>query len=154
MLEKTLESPLDSKEIHPVQFSRSVMPDSLRSHESQCTRPPCPSPTPRAYSNSCPLHQWCHPINSSSAIPFPSPSIFPSIKIFPSELAVHISGQSIGASALALVLPMNIQHWFPSGLAGLINKLTGLSLAVQGTLKSLLQHHSLKASILTLFSLL
>ena len=117
-----------------VQFSRSVTSDPLQPHGLQHTRPPCPSPTPRVCSNSCPLSQWCHPTISSSLVPFSS-QIFQMNQFFAS------GGQSIGASASASVLPMNIQDRFPLGWTGWI-------LAVQGTLKSLLQHHSSKASIL------
>ena len=75
-----------------VQFSRSVVSDSLRPHESQHTRPPCPSPTPGVYSNSCPLSQWwCHLAISSSVVPFSScPSIPPSIRVFPNESTLHM----------------------------------------------------------------
>ena len=102
------------------QFSRSVVFDSLRSHGLQHARPPCPSPPQRAYSNSCPLSRWCHPTVSSSVIPFSSvlPSIFPSIRVFSSKSVLRIGGQSIGASASASVLPMNIQDWFPFGWTG------------------------------------
>ena len=74
-----------------VQFSRSVVSDSLWPHEPQHTRPPCPSPTPRVYSNSCPLSQWCHPTISSSVVPFsPLPSIFPSTRVFSNESGLPI----------------------------------------------------------------
>ena len=117
------------------------MSDSLQPHALQHARLPCPSPTPRAYSNSCPLSQWCHPIISSFIIPFssclhsfPAPGSFPMSQFFTS------GGQSIGVSASVSVLPVNIQDWFPLGWLDL--------LTVQGTLKSLPQHHSSKASIL------
>ena len=75
-----------------VQFSRSVMSDSLRPHGLQHTSPPCPLPTPKAYSNSCPSHQWCHPTILSSVIPFSSClQIFSSIKVFSSESVLHIT---------------------------------------------------------------
>ena len=91
-----------------VQFRRSVMSDSLRPHESQHTRPACPSPTPRVHSNSCPLSQWWHPAISSSAIPFSScPYSLPASGSFPMSQLFTWSGQSIGVSALASVLPMN-----------------------------------------------
>ena len=100
------------------QFSPSVMSDSLRPHGLQYTRPPCPSLTPRACSNSCPLSQRCHPTISSSVVPFssclqssPASGSFPMTQFFAS------SDQSIGASPLASLLPMNIQDWFPLGLA-------------------------------------
>ena len=112
-------------------------------HRLQHIRLPCPSPTPRACSNSCPSNLWCHPTISSSVIPFSSClQSFPASGSFLINQSFVSGGQSTGASALASVLPMNIQHWFPLGWTGLI------ILAVQGTLKSLLQHHSSKASIL------
>ena len=118
------------------------MSDSFQPHRLQHTRPPCPSPTPGAYSNSCPLSRWCHPTISSSVIPFSSClQSFPAWGSFPMSQFFASGGQSIGASALASVLPMNIQDWFPLGLTGLT------SLQSKG-LKSLLQHHSSKASIL------
>ena len=100
-----------------VQFSHSVVPDSLQPHGLQHARLPSPSPTPGAYSNSCPLSWWCHPTISSSVVPFtfclqsfPAPGSFPMSQFFPP------GGQSIGASATASVLPMNIQDWFPLGI--------------------------------------
>ena len=98
------------------QFSRSVVSDSLQPHGLQYARLPCPSPTPRVYSNSCPLSQWCHPIISSSFIPFSSClQSFPASGSFPMSQFFASGGQSIGISALASVLPMNIQNWFPLG---------------------------------------
>ena len=101
--------------------SRSVMSNSLRFHELQQNRPPCPSPTPGVYSNSCPLSPWCHPAISSSVIPFSSwlQSFLASESFLMSWLFAS-GGQSIRASASASVLPMNIQDWFPLGLTGLI----------------------------------
>ena len=100
-----------------VQFSHSVMSDSLWPHGVQHTRPPCPSPTPRVYSNSCPLSQWCHPTISSSVIPFSSClQSFPASGSFQMSEFFTSSVQSIGVSASASVLPMNIQAWFPLGL--------------------------------------
>ena len=125
-----------------VQFSHSVVSDSLQPHGLQHIRLPCPSPTPRACSNSCPLSWWCHPTISSSVIPFsPCPQSFPASEAFPMSQLFTSDGQSIGALASSSVLPMNTQGWFPLGLTGLIS-------ALQGTLKSLHQHHSSKASIL------
>ena len=124
-----------------VQFSRSVVSDSLWLHGLQHTRIPCPSPTPRVYANSCPLSQWCHPTISSSVVPFSRLQSFPATGSFPVSQFFTSGGQSIGVSASTSVLPMNIQNWFPLGWTGWIS-------AVQGTLKSLLQHHSSKASIL------
>ena len=126
-----------------VQFSRSVVSDSLRPHGLQHARLPCPSPTPRACSNSCPLSQWCYPTISSSVVPFPS-----CLQSFPASGSFQISqffasgGQSIGASASASVHPMNIQDRFPLGWTGWI------SLQSKGVSKSHLQHNSSKASIL------
>ena len=116
------------------------MSDSLRLHELQHTRLPCPSPIPRACSNSYPLSWWCHPTISSCCPLLLPPSIFPSIKSFQMSQFFTSGGQSTGVSAS--VLPMNIQDWFPLGLNWLY------LLSVQRTLKSLLQHHSSKASIL------
>ena len=112
-----------------VQFSRSVVSDSLQHHEPQHTRPPCPSPTPRVYWNSCPLSRWCHPTISSSVIPFSSrPPSFPALGSFPVSQLFAWGSQSIGVSALASVLPKNIQDWFSLGLSGLIFLLSkGLS---------------------------
>ena len=96
------------------QFRRSVMSNSLRPHESQHTRPPCPSPTPGVYSNSCPSSQWCHPAISSSVIPFSSfPQSFPASASFPMSQLFAWGGQSIAVSALTWVLPMNTQDWSP-----------------------------------------
>ena len=103
-----------------VQFSRSVVSDSLRPHGLQHARLPCPSPTCRAFSNSCPLSQWCHPTISSSVIPFSSClQSFPAWGSFPMS-RLFSSGHSIGASTSASILPMNIQSWFPLRLTDLI----------------------------------
>ena len=108
----------------------------------QHDRPPRPSPTPVAYSNSCPLRQWYHPTISSSVTPFSSClQSFPASGSFPMSQFYASGGQSTGVSASASVLTMNIQDWFPLGLTGLILQSKGFS-------KSLLQHHSSKASIL------
>ena len=100
-----------------VQFSSVTdVSDSLRPHGLQHTRLPCPSPTPAAYSNSCPLSQWCHPTISSSVVPFSTClQSFPASGSFPMSQFFTSGGQSIGVSALASVLPMNIQDWFPLG---------------------------------------
>ena len=103
-----------------VQFSRLVVSDSLWPHGLQHTRPPCPSPTPGIYSDSCPLTQWCHPIISSSVVPFSCPQSFPASGSFPMS-QFSSGGQSIGVSASTLVLPMNVQDWFPLGWTGLIS---------------------------------
>ena len=105
-----------------VQFSHSVVSDSLRPHELQHARPPCPSPTPRVYSNSCPLSLWCHPTISSSVIPFSSHlQSFPASGSFQMSQLFTSGGQSIGVSASTSVLPMNIQDWFPLGWTGWIS---------------------------------
>ena len=125
-----------------VQFSFSVMSDSLRPHGLQLTRPPCPSPTPGVYSNSCPLSQWCHPAISSSVVPFSScPQSFPASGSFQ---WVNSSYQG------AKILEFQLQHQSFQWISGLISfRMDWLDLlAVQGTLKSLLQHHSSKASVL------
>ena len=95
-----------------VQFSCSVVSDSLRPHESQHARPPCPSPTPGVYSNSCPSSQWCHPDISSSVVPFSScPQSLPASGSFPMSQLFAWGGQSIGVSASASFLPKNTQNW-------------------------------------------
>ena len=99
-----------------VQFSHSVVSDSLRPHESQHATPPCPSPTPGVYPNSCPLSWWCHPAISSSVIPFSScPQSLPASGSFPMSQLFAWGSQSIGVSASASVLPMNTQDWSPLG---------------------------------------
>ena len=107
------------------------------------TKPPCPSPTPRVYSNSCPLSRWCHSFISSSVVPFswclqssPASGSFQMSQLFPS------GSQSVGVSASTSALPMNIQDWFPLWWTGWI------SLQSKKLSKSLLQHHSSKASVL------
>ena len=134
-----------------VQFSCSVVSNSLWPHGLQHTRIPCPSPAPGACSDSCPLSWWCHPTISFSVVPFSSClQSFPASGSFPMSQFFTSGGQNIGVSASASVLPVNIQDWFPLGLTGLISfRMDWLDLlAVQGTLKSLLQHHNSKASIL------
>ena len=124
-----------------VQFSCSVVSDSWRPPGLQHAGLPCPLPTPRACSNSCPSNRWYHPTIPSSVIHFSSClQSFPGSGSFPMSQLFASGGQSIGASAPAL--PMNIQDWFPLGWIWLD------LLAVYGTLRSLLQHHSSKASIL------
>ena len=105
-----------------VQFSRSVVSDSLRRHGLQHSRPPCPSPTPGIYPNSCPLSRWCHPTIASSVVPCSSrPQSFPASGSFPVSQFFTPGDQSIGASASASVPPMNIQDWFPLGWTSLIS---------------------------------
>ena len=104
-----------------VQFSRSVVSDSLWPHESQHTRPPCPSPSTRVYPNSRPSSQWCHPAISSSVIPFSScPQSFPASESFPMNQLFAWGGQSTGVSALASFLPKKSQGWSPSEWTGWI----------------------------------
>ena len=105
-----------------VQFSRSVVSESLRPHESQHTRPPCPSTTPRVHSNSHPSSQWCHPAISSSVIPFSScPQSLPASESFPMSQLFTWGGQSIGVSASPSVLPKNTQGWSPLEWTGWIS---------------------------------
>ena len=127
---------------HPssVQFSHSVVSDSLQPHGLQYTRPPCLSPTPGIYSDSCSLSRWFHLTISSSVIPFSScPQSFPASGSFPMSQFFESGGSSVGVLALTLVLPMHIQDWFPLGWTGWISL---------QSLKRILQHHSSKTSIL------
>ena len=102
-----------------VQFSRSVVSNSLQPHGLEHARPPCPSPTPGVYSNSCPSSRWCHLTTSSSIVPFSSClQFFSASGSFPMSQFFASGGQSIGVSASASVLPMNIQDWFPLGWTG------------------------------------
>ena len=107
-----------------VQFSCSVMSNSLRPHGLQHSRPPCPTPTPRVYSKSCPLSRWWHPTISSSVFPFSHHQSFPASGSFPVSQFFASGGQSIGASDSASVLPMNIQDWFPLGWTAWISLLS------------------------------
>ena len=105
--------------ISSAQFRLSVVSDSLQPHELQHTRPPCPSPTPGVHPNPCPLSRWCHPTIWSSVVPFSScPQSFPASGSFPVCQLFASGGQSIGVSASASVLPVNIQDWFPLGWTG------------------------------------
>ena len=105
-----------------VQFSHSVMSDSLWPHEPQHARPPCPSPTPGVHPNPCPLSQWCHPTISSSIVPFSScPQSFPASGSFPMSQFFASGGQSIGVSVSTSVLPVNTQDWSPLGWTGWIS---------------------------------
>ena len=116
------------------QFSHSVVCNSLWPHGLQHTRPPCPSSVPGAYSNSCPSHQWCHPTISSSVIPFSHLQSFPASGSFPMSRFFTSGFQSIGVSASASVLPMNIQDWFPLGWTSWISLLSkGLSRVFSNT---------------------
>ena len=123
------------------QFSQLLSHVSLRPHESRHARPPCPPPTPRVYSNSCPSSRWCHPAISSSCPLLLLPPIPPSIRVFSSESALHIRWPKYWSFSFSI--SPSCEH------PGLISfRMDWLDLlAVQGTLKSLLQHHSSKASI-------
>ena len=126
-------------------FSRSGVSDSSRPHWPQHSRPPCPSPTPRVYSNSCPSSRWCHPTISSSVAPFsclqsPASGSFPVSQFFAS------AGQTIGVSASASVLPMNIQDWFALGLTGWLSlQSKGLSRVFSSTMGSSMKNAGLES---------
>ena len=108
--------------VFSVQFSRSVVSNSLQPHELLHARPPCPSPTPGVHSNSRPSSRWCHPAISSSIIPFPSfPQSLPALESFPMSQLFAWGGQSIGVSALASFLPKKSQGWSPSEWTGWIS---------------------------------
>ena len=127
-----------------VQFSCSVVSDSLRPHGPQHARPPCPSPTPGAYSKSYPLSQWCHPITSSSVIPFSSHlQSFPTSGSFQMSQFFALGGQSIGVSASTSVLPMNPQDWSPLGWTDWISfQSKGLSRVFSNSSKASFLWHS------------
>ena len=131
------------------QLSSSVVSDSLQPHGLQHARPPCPSPTPGVYSNSCPWSRWCHPTISSSAIPFSSHlQSFPASRSFPTSQFFKSGGQSIGSSAS--VPPMNIQDWFPLGWTGWISlQSKGLSRVFSNTT---VQKHQFSSTQLSLQS--
>ena len=132
---------LEYQLLSSVQFSRSVVSNSLRPHGLQHAKPPCPLTTPRVYSNSCPLSRWCHPTISSSVIPFSSHlQSFPASGSFQMSQFFASGGQSTGASDSASVLPMNIQDWFPLGWIGWISLLSkGLSRVFSNT--TVQKHH-------------
>ena len=121
--------------LHWVQFSHSVVSDSLRPREPQHTRPPCPSPTAGVYPNPCPLGWWCHPTISSSVVPFSShPQSYPASGSFQMSQLFTSGGQSIGVSASTSVLPMNTQDWSPLGWTGWISSQSkGLSRVFSNT---------------------
>ena len=121
--------------VKSVQFSCSVISNSLQPHGLQHVRSPCPSPTPRVYSNSCPLSQWCYPTISSSVIPLSScPQSFPASGSFQMSQLFVSGGQSITASASTSVLPMNTQDWSPLGWTGWISlQCKGLSRLLSNT---------------------
>ena len=113
-----------------VRFSHPVVSDSSCPHGLQHSRLPCPSPTPRAYSNSCPSRRWWHPDISSSVVPFSSClQSFPASGAFPTSQVFQSGGQIIGVSVSASVLPMNIQDWFPLGWTGWITSLQSKGLS-------------------------
>ena len=123
-----------SSPISSVQFSNSMVSDSLQPHESQHSRPPCPSPPPGVHSNSCPLSRWCHPAISSSVIPFSCSQSLPASESFPMSQLFAWGGQSTGVSALASVLPKNTQDWSPLEWTGCISLQTnGLSRVFSNT---------------------
>ena len=132
-----------------VQFSGSVMSDSLRRREPQHARPPCPSPTPGVHPNPCPLNRWCHPTISSSVIPFSScPQSFSALGSFQMSQLSASGGQSVGASASTSVFPMNTQDWSPLGWTGWISlQSKGLSRVFSNTT---LQKHQFFSSQLSL----
>ena len=131
-----------------VQFSCLVMSDSFQLHESQHTRPPCPSPNPGVYSNSCPSSKWCHPTISSSVISSSRPQSFPASGFFQMSQFFAKGGQIIGVSASASVLPMNIRDWFPLGWTGWISlQSKGLSRVFSNTT---VQKHQFFAAQLSL----
>ena len=134
----------ESISVHNIQLSSVTQPClTLRPHEPQHTRPPCPSPTPRVHPNPCPLSGWCHPTILSSLVPFSScPQSFPASGSFQMSQLFASGGQSIGVSASKSVLPMNTQDWSPLGWTGWI------SLLSKGLSRGLLQHHSSRTSIL------
>ena len=133
------------------QISHLVVSDSLQPHGLQHPRPPCPSPTHRVYSNSCPLSQWCHPTISSSVIPFSSHlQSFPASGSFQMSQFFTSGGQSIGVSASVSVLPMDIQDWFPLGWTGWISlQSKGLSRVFSNTT---VEKHQFFGAQLSLYS--
>ena len=107
--------------MYPPQFSCFIVSASLRPHGLQHTRPPCPSPTPGVYSNSCPLSRWCHPTIWSSVVPFSCLQSFPASGTFQMSQLFASGVQSTGVSTSASVIPMNIQNWSPLGWTGWIS---------------------------------
>ena len=140
--------PSHNKAFSSVQFSHSVMSNSLQLHGLQHTRLPCSSPTPRACSNSCPSSQWCHPTTSSSVVPSTYLQSFPASKSFPRSPFFALVGQSIGASALASVLPKNTQDWSPLEWTGWISlQSKGLSRVFSNTTVQKHQFFSAQLSV-------
>ena len=136
-----------------VQFSYSVVSDSLRPHESQHSRPPCPSPTPGVHSDSRPSSQWCHPAISSSVVPFSScHQSLPASESFPMGQLFTWGGQNIGVSALASVLPKKSQDWSPTEWTGWISlQSKGLSRVFSNT--TVQKHQFFGTQLLTLTSI-
>ena len=134
-----------------VQFSCSVVSDSLWPHEPQHARPPCPSPTPRVHPQPCPLSRWCHPTISFPVIPFSSyPQAFPASGSFQMSQLSTSGSQSIGVSASTSVLPMNTQDWSPLGWTGWISlQSKGLSRVFSSTT---VQKHQFLGAQLSLWS--
>ena len=131
---------MNLKILQSVQVSQSVVSDSLQPHGLQHARPPCPSPTPRVYSNSCTLSRWYHPTISSSVIPFSHLQSFPASGSFPKSQLFALGGQSIRVSASTSVFPLNIQDWFPLGWTGWISlQSKGLSRVFSNTTVQKLQ---------------
>ena len=131
-----------------VQFSRSFRSNSVRPHGLQHIRPPCSSPTPGIYSNSCPLSQWCRPTISSSVVPFSHLQSFPASGSFQMSKFFESSDQSIGLSALAFVLPMNTQDWSPLRWTGWISSQSkGLSRVFSNTAVQKYQFFSAQLSL-------
>ena len=137
--------------IYSVQFSRSVMSDSLLPHEPQHARLPCPSPILRVHQNPSPLSQWCHLAISSSVVPFSScPQSFPASGSFPMSQLFTSGGQSIGVSASTSFLPKNTQGWSPSGWTGWISlQSKGLSRVFSNTT---VQKHQFFGTQLSVYS--
>ena len=127
--------------IHSVQFSHSVVSDSLRPHELQHARPPCPSPTPGVHSDSHPLSQWCHPAISFSVVPFSScPQFLPAPESFPMSQLFSWGGQRPGVWASAPFLPKNTQGWSPSEWAGWISLQSNRLLIIQSEVSQKEKH--------------
>ena len=139
----------DEFSFNSVQFSCSVVSDSLQPHESQHARPPCPSTTPGVYPDSCPLSRWCLPTTSSSVIPFPScPQSFPASGSFQMSQLFASGGQSIGVLTSTSVLSMNTQDWSPSEWTGWISlQSKGLSRVFSNTTVQKHQFFSVQLSL-------
>ena len=131
-----------------VQFSRSIVSDFLRPHESQQARPPCSSPSPGVHSNSRPSSPWCHPAISSSVVPFSScPQSLPASESFPMSQLFTWGGQSTGVSALASFLPKKSQDWYPLEWTGWISlQSKGLSKVFSNTTVQMHQFFSAQPS--------